>query len=1120
MKVYKSNRVEQLQAALSELLRREPPRPFEAISIGVHDSGLGQWLVNELSDSLGICSGVKTRGTVELLARALVDVSERGARDSKRWLPACAVWPIFECIRDLIRRPSFAELAHYLTDDTECRGAKSFRLALTIAALFHKYLLYRHDIVESWLTGSGRGWQAELYREVARRIGQPNPVELIRELERLALGGRLESSTLPSQLLLFSVETLPPFSLRILSALDRLCDIRLFLFTPTSEYWADIVPQKKPLASWREEDFTREEGHPLVASWGRLGRELHAQLEDAFDYEEPRSDLFVDPAATEAPTMLEVLQSDMLELRARGAEGAAPAWPIAEHDRSIAVHACHGLMRQLEVLNDHLLELFSRDPSLEPRDVLVMTPDIVDAAPLIEAVFDRQFGDPRNIPYRIVDVPFRRQSAVAEAFLRALDLAGRRLTTAEVLDLLALRPIAARFDIDAEAITTLIEWVGEAGARWGIDETHRVEHGQPPYRENSWRFTLDRLLLGYAYAGRGRWLYRGMLPYDELEGGSGTLLGRLIDFSETLFRHVALLEGGPRSLTEWRDVALSLLDELVDEEGDTGRARGRVRELLQEIVEDADVLGEATDLDLGAFRELVDDRLSQRDQARGFDSGALTFAELTPLRAVPFEVIALVGLDDDRFPRRATSLSFDLTKAEHRWGDRSVADEDRQLFLDAVLSARSALIVTYSGFHLRDNQRRPPSVVIAELLDVLSEAFTPAQGSPDARELSLEERREAIVEQVKMEHPLHPFSPRAFDDESDPRRFSYARGYLGGARALQAERRPRQPFLSATSTFDAPGKLALESVIGFWEQPCRAYLDQRLGLRWFGQAKPLGEREPTELDALERYSIARKLLERRLAGEELDRAYDSTRAEGVLPWGVPGQCVFEEIVEDVEAMTQAVLAEIGDREVRAPVAFELALADGKGTRLGGRIASLFVGSPSLITYRYSRLKAKYLLSLWLRHLVLRIHDGGAPGSSVLVARHKRSGAPTSYRFDGPDDPEAALSELVELSRLGLQRPLLFFTETSVAYAKRYLETEGDRSAALEAAVSAWRGGGGPGAPPGEGDEAALVRIFDSDEPYRPGYRPPWVDDGEVDEFHELALRVAAPLLGALEEGES
>src|SRR4029077_12099570 len=59
--------------------------------------------------------------------------------------------------------------------------------------------------------------------------------------------------------------------------------------------------------------------------------------------------------------------------------------PLHPSDKSIQIHACHGRARQVEVLRDAVLHLLEDDRTLEPRDIIVMCPDLETSAPLIQA---------------------------------------------------------------------------------------------------------------------------------------------------------------------------------------------------------------------------------------------------------------------------------------------------------------------------------------------------------------------------------------------------------------------------------------------------------------------------------------------------------------------------------------------------------------------------------------------------------------------------------------------------------------------------------------------------------------------------------------------------------------
>jgi exodeoxyribonuclease V gamma subunit len=84
----------------------------------------------------------------------------------------------------------------------------------------------------------------------------------------------------------------------------------------------------------------------------------------------------------------------------------------------------HSAQREVEILHDQLLKLFAHPPGgrpLNPRDVVVMVPDIDLFAPAIRAVFGQlPRDDARFIPYGISDL----QERGHDALLVALELAG------------------------------------------------------------------------------------------------------------------------------------------------------------------------------------------------------------------------------------------------------------------------------------------------------------------------------------------------------------------------------------------------------------------------------------------------------------------------------------------------------------------------------------------------------------------------------------------------------------------------------------------------------------------------------------------------------------------------
>src|SRR5437660_4048888 len=241
----------------------------------------------------------------------------------------------------------------------------------------------------------------------------------------------------------------------------------------------------------------------------------------------------VSPAGKEfgAATRLLEIQRDIFELNSGAAKVKRS---IAPTDRSLQIHSCHSVVRELEVLHDHLLDLFQHDPELKPKDIIVMMPDISIYAPFIDAVFGVPENPKHKIPYSVADRELRASSGIIDTYFRILEILSGRFTAGEVFAILEAAAVQRCFQIAPAEMETVRRWVNDCAIRSGIDAQHRARLGLPAFAENSWRQGLDRMLLGCALRPQNRELFDGILPFDEIEGSDTELLGNRAQFVERL----------------------------------------------------------------------------------------------------------------------------------------------------------------------------------------------------------------------------------------------------------------------------------------------------------------------------------------------------------------------------------------------------------------------------------------------------------------------------------------------------------------------------------------------------------------------------------------------------------
>jgi exodeoxyribonuclease V gamma subunit len=1090
--VHRAERADHLVDALSALLADPLPDPFAPEVIAVPTRGIERWLTQRLSTGLGaqpgradgVCANVEFPTPHRLVIDA-VAVASGVDPATDPWRPERAVWPLLEVVDASLAEPWLRNLAEHLEDGP---SARRYGTARHLADLFDRYALHRPDLVRAWSQGDDGGWQADLWRRLRAAIGEPGPAERVeRACERLRNEPGLID--LPSRLALFGLTRLPAGHLRVLRAIAAHRDVHLLLLHPSPALWERVSAAAPAIVRRRDDATATPPANPLLASWGRDVRELQLVIgADHVDHHHP--------GAHGGTSLLALIQADVREDR------APTAATLDANDRSVQVHSCHGRARQVEVLRDQILHLLEDDPALEPRDVIVMCPDIEAFAPLIQATFgagevadddDEQLpGElrPPDLRVRLADRSLRQTNPVLGVVARLIELGEERLTASQVLDLADREPVRRRFELDDDDVARLEEWVRASGVRWGLDADHRAPFKLQALHAGTWRAGLDRLLLGVTMTEDEQRLFAGVLPLDDVDSRAIGLAGR---FAELLDRLEVTLDElrRPKPIAAWAEALARGADALTATAPPDAWQRAELQRLLDDVVGEA--AGHEVELALPEVRALLADRLRGRPTRANFRTGHLTICTLVPMRSVPHRVVCLLGLDDGVFPRKAPRDGDDLMLDDPHVGERDPRTEDRQQLLDALMAASDRLIVTYSGNDERTNLPRPPAVPLGELLDVIERTAVGAR------------------ERVVVRHPLQPFDERNFAHGAlvPDRPWSFDRVMLAGATARADDRHAAGPFLTAPLPGLTAPVLELDDLVRFVERPMRAFLRRRLGITVGSWADEVEDALPVELDGLGRWGVGQRLLDARLAGAEPRAAALAEIARGTLPPGVLGQPV----IEAVHPIVDEIVAHLPPGDPRS-VDVKLTLPDGR--ILSGTVPG--VCGTVLRTVTYSRVSPRHRLAAWVRLLAICAARPADGYDAVTLGRGADAGV-TVARIPSPATADALeqLAVLADLYDRGMREPPPLACLTSAAYAAAARDGRDPEAAARSEWESGFRF-------PREDAEPEHVLVLGGvrpfadllAEPARADERGSWWDPGEPRRFGRWARRLWDGLL-AVEE---
>ena len=992
------------------------------------------------------------------------------------WRPQGLAWRLVPLLAAMVEDGDTPRLRAACAD-TRARHA----LARDVADRFDQYLYFRPEMIAAWDLGkawdglpeSAQGdetWQRDLWRRLSAGLADhPHPAVRLHDLVTRIHAGQ---GDLPTSLEVLATGPLPPTLLPLLRALATRTRVCLRALLPSTEYLGDLRAGRTQMRAGQAVDLAWE-GHPLLSHLGKQAVDSFRSFEEALVTEGQEYDVLALPEAR-SDTLLARLQAD---IRAARQPGAATTVPPGTSDRSVRVHRCHGARREVEVVRDELLDAFESLPDLRASEVLILAPQLDIYGPLAEAIL--RDGDP-SLPLRLAERRIDRSDPLLRGMHTLLRVAAGRVPLSEGLALLALPAVTARLESLGTDPATLADRVRASGITWGLNAAHRRALDAGDQGTGTWREGLDRLLAGVWLGDADTALDAHHRPALSVSGDLGADPATLSASLDWLDGLVCLLDDWQREASpgRWADRLDQALDQVLaagDDRLDSTTAVDLVGQLRAAETDHAcDV-----DMDAAAVADWLDQVAQEEVRAVSRVGGNMAMGGFKPMRAIPCRVLAIMGLHDAAFPRRARAPAWDLLAAAPRRGDRDPVREDRQLFLDALLAAADRVIVTATARNIRSNKDEPLSACVDEFLRV---AAATVSERPTIQETTYRD----LIE----DHPLQPFSAVCFTGP----RASFDTGHLEIARACQQRQAEAAPFQAGVFEPPAAGQpadLELHEMIRILKDPWSAWLGS-LGIEIprAGDDPFALDREPVAAPAgLHRWQLQTEVIDAVLAGRTTFLKERLT-ADRLLPYGALGTAMGRQTVQEAESLARRALHEAGGRlqpqrlvyrDGCPPVAGNIAVTPDRRLHVLVKPAEL-------------KATPHHRLDVWVRATFAAACD--MRGDTVVVSKDGQRARVDRWPPIAPDQARAELDHLLHLCAHAQRHPLLFGPKTSFAVfdAGQRQVNETDR------AMQAWHQQ--PQGPPGEGDSASAQLTWRDRDPFA----------AEIfDEWRRVAAAVFGPV---------
>ena len=1054
LRIYRSNRAEWLASVLAEQLKLSPPDPFEQVEVIVNTWPSSRWLGEQLALVNGISAQIRFPFPGSHLRQLTRTVLGIDSNQEDPWRANRLVWPLLEILPEILESDEATPLRAWINRHPcphDQLNREQWQLARSIADAFDDYCLYRPELLNQWLQGMHSStqtlptlqqklrqnllkklpltlqWQPKLFRLLAERLEvEPFCLQVQRAIEKLRLG-EIVAGNLPKQLRLFGLSSLAPVQVELIQALSGLIEVEIFLLTPCPDLWQRCEQRRDQLGeAW----ISPPDGEWLLkaprleATLGRMGAEFQQLLEGTGESQFglwQQGDLFAAPVAmakeaSREPTLLEQLQQQLVNpsesieppdntkqtARQKQTAHQKPTTTLhrATDDNSVLFLSCPGRWREVQLIRDQILQWLAADSHLEPRDILIMTPQVDRFAPLLSSVFNDIAATGVELPWRLTDRSQQDNPGLSQALLLLLKIANERLTASALERLLSNPALQQLQGLSPEETTGINQCLQRTGFRWGLNA---AERGGEETHSLDW--CLDRWLLGLVLPSTPGLAPGGAAPFAE--GPDPMVLSQWWKVLADLSRHIQLLRR-PRSCQAWVDHLLGMIDELF---GDGG-AWNWERQTLTGVLEDwRDQSGECSiRLDPAVVVDVLNEALSVDSGRFGHRSGALTVSAMEPMRAIPHRVIVMMGLDANIFPRHQERPGFHLLEHQRQLGDPRSSDQDRYVLMEALMSSRQHLLITWNGRDEHTGESRPPASPVQQWLGQLEQAMAP----------------EAFKE-VLREPAANPLDRSNFLARGDHPPSSCDHRHLSARHWLDRAIEPPPLGLALPMRWDT-GKeteseqLSSDLLLRWLINPQRIWLEQ-FDLKpreWFDALEDL---EALELDERFRHQLLRdqfnKLLKQLASQPGASQSNSVTghwleehAGTGTLPPGAAAVLASDQLERRWQHLQQTLLS-IG------PIHSSCVSIDDSSQ-------TLLWADKSLVVVQPGRLSPRGVMTGWIRHLQV-CASGDSIDASVVIARHSSTARPDQFeqalrwRALDSEEAEAQLSNLRSLAAQGLDQ---------------------------------------------------------------------------------------------------
>ena len=531
-------------------------------------------------------------------------------------------------------------------------------------------------------------WQPILFKLIEKILNKPICItmrEIINDINNLKNSSEI---TIPKNIYIVASNNLSKLQINFYSKLSELTNVNIYLLSPGNNLWERINIEDGAISLNNDNKKQYLSTESIESIFCKFSANFEKLIEETIFSQEVKVNIqlpFIDPTIifkkNQKPLLIHQIQKNLINNNKQ-------KFKIENNDDSITFRGCKNILIELEYIKNHIINICATNKDINYCDILLATNQINNLKPYLKFIFNSN----NRIPYFLSIENYKDLSPIYKLLKILIEIANKKISLNEIRELLSEITFQSIYNFNNEEKEEILLYLKDSGFHWGINRQERLGE-----YKNSLEWCIKRFTLGQIYSGD---FYIKNTDINSYSPNNPSIdINKWILILNEIIIIIKSLRS-TNSFANWISIVKNIFH---NNEIQNDKFKDDINNLYKILEDISGNIDSEAIIDLNVLNEILSTYINNQTSNLDRRKNEVLISTIENSRNLPHKIIFLMGMNQIIYPKAIDRDKINILNNEYRFGDPSLIDKEKYLFLELLLSCREKFIISWSNYDFENN---------------------------------------------------------------------------------------------------------------------------------------------------------------------------------------------------------------------------------------------------------------------------------------------------------------------------------------------------------------------------------------------------------------------------------